>query len=204
MNETIAGYEVIYDPAKPVKTIVPKKYDPYGKLKEEIKAIWVESDYNKIELSIEPIKNSNGEFSTHSTYNFSLYAYHPGIFSSTSIFNINFSLNSMSSGCGSMLLYNWTGFSMVPRWNKFSQEIVEKYTKLNTENLIKTWNLLINDLRTIDTVGPGAIFATAGASFYKDKSYNILTELLGFKVVDEYNNHQHGSNYTQRLLSLHI
>lgn len=159
----------------------------------------------------------------HKEYNVSIRQSIPNDKFNSPLFTWNFNIISMLTGCGAMTLYGWSYWKKSiqnpvlykdpqGRSNALTTEEVDKWNANYQSKFLEVWNLIIDDMRTIDKDGPGVIVTTAGQGFYDEKErygtsldvYEILTDWLGFKVVDEYNNHQHGPDYKQRLLSLHI
>lgn len=118
---------------------------------------------------------------------------------------INFYIRSMYTGCGSAIFHGWTGLGYIPESSKLKEAgLLENVEKEYTKIVKDVFNIILKDLKTSGSRGPGVLITTAGDTFWTGTGYKFITEELGFKVVDEYQNHQHGKGCKQRLLSLHI
>lgn len=194
----------------------------YEKLEESIREIY-KSELDPKLFTVKLINFIPVKGWGHKEYNVRIQQSIPNGRLSSQLFSWNFNIISMLTGCGAMTLYGWSYWKksiLNPilykdpqgRPNLLTTEEADKWNSTYQSKFLETWNLILDDMRVVDQDGPGVIITTAGQSFYDEKesyntsldAYGILTDWLGFKVVDEYKNHQHGPDYKQRLLSLHI
>lgn len=108
----------------------------------------------------------------------------------------SFILNTMPSGCGSVLMSNCT-FDYSEKFRNYTIIVDFEKTKFEFEIINEVFELFY-------TNGVGCIFTTYGQTYYDDFTFKFLIRVLDFEIVSEYNNWRHGPNYTQRLLTKKI